>query len=155
MKTLRAATVGVFVVALMAVPAVSARADSGDAMTRCTLTFNLKGWSFFYQTAHGSGVVTCGNGERAAVTLKTEGGGLTFGKEDVVDGTGRFSAVKDIRDLYGAYAAAGANAGAVKSSQAAAMTKGEVSLALAGKGQGFDLGVAFSKFTIEPAGAKK
>ncbi len=155
MKTLHAAMAGVFVVALMAVPAVPARAASSDAMTRCTMKFNLRGWSFFYQTAHGSGVVTCDNGEKADVTLKTEGGGLTFGKEDVVNGTGTFSAVQDIKNIYGSYAAAGANAGAVKSSQAAAMTKGEVSMALSGSGQGFDLGVAFSKFTIEPAGAKK
>ena len=30
------------------------------------------------------------------------------------------------------------------------MTKGEVSLALAGTGQGWDLGVAFGNFVIEP-----
>jgi hypothetical protein len=29
------------------------------------------------------------------------------------------------------------------------MTKGEVSLALAGKGKGWDIGVAFGKFVIE------
>jgi hypothetical protein len=30
------------------------------------------------------------------------------------------------------------------------MTKGEVSLAISGTGEGWDLGVAFGKFTIEP-----
>ena len=155
MKTVRASLAGLFVVALMAVPAAPARAASGNAMTKCTMKFNLRGWSFFYQTAHGDGVVTCANGEKADVTIKTEGGGLTFGKQDVVGGKGEFSEVQDIKDLYGSYVAAGVKAGAVKSSQAAAMTKGEVSLALSGKGQGFDLGVAFSKFTIEPVGAKK
>jgi hypothetical protein len=37
----------------------------------------------------------------------------------------------------------------VKSSKAQAMTKGDVSLALAGTGQGWDIGVAFGKFVLE------
>ena len=60
-----------------------------------------------------------------------------------------FSAVDDIRELHGTYVAAEAHAGAVKSSKAQAMTKGDVSLALAGTGKGWDLGVAFGAFTIE------
>ena len=45
-------------------------------------------------------------------------------------------------------ASAEAHAGAVKSSKAQAMTKGEVSLALSGTGDGWDLGIAFGKFKI-------
>ena len=56
--------------------------------------------------------------------------------------------VADIGDIFGTYASASAKAGAGNSASAQAMTKGEVSLALTGKGQGIELGVSFGKFTI-------
>lgn len=118
-------------------------------MTKCQLTFNLKGWSAFYKTGKGDGKVTCDNGQKADVTIKTKGGGLTVGKSEIVDGTGTFSEVRDISEVFGAYASGGAHAGAGKSSAASGMTKGEVSLAIAGTGHGFDLGVDFGKFTIQ------
>ncbi|NNC24812.1 hypothetical protein HKX41_11775, partial [Salinisphaera sp. USBA-960] len=63
-------------------------------------------------------------------------------------GTGEFAGVHRISDVLGSYASAEAHAGAARSSKAQVMTKGEVSLALAGTGQGWDLGVAFGKFTL-------
>ena len=57
--------------------------------------------------------------------------------------------MRDLREVLGTYVALEAHAGAVKSSQAQAMTKGDVSLALAGTGDGWDLGVAVGSFTIE------
>ena len=83
-----------------------------------------------------------------AVHIVAKGGGLTFGKSKIDNGTGEFSGVNDIKELLGSYAQAEAHAGAAKSSGAAAMTKGEVSLALAGTGEGWDLGISFGKFTI-------
>ena len=115
----------------------------------CKLHFSMSGWSVFYKTGSGSGTVTCDNGQRLAVSISAKGGGLSFGKSKIVDGIGEFSGVRDIRDVLGSYAAAEAHAGAVKSSKAQAMTKGDVSLALAGKGEGWDIGVAFGKFTLE------
>ena len=79
---------------------------------------------------------------------RRRGGGITAGKSSIEDGTGEFSNVKNIEEIFGSYANSEAHAGAVKSSDAQAMTKGEVSLALHGKGRGWDLGVAFGKFTI-------
>jgi hypothetical protein len=115
----------------------------------CEMTYTLSGWSAFYKTAKGTGTITCSNGQSAKVTLNVKGGGLTFGKSEIVDGIGNFSDVYDIDELFGAYAAAEAHAGAVKSAQAAVYTKGEVSLAMAGKGRGFDLGIDFGRITIE------
>ena len=115
----------------------------------CELKYNLKGWSAFYKTAKGEGTIRCDNGQTAEVTLRVKGGGITFGKREVVDGRGEFSGVSDISELFGSYAQAGAHAGAAKSAEATVMTKGEVSLALAGTGKGVDLGVDFGKFTIE------
>ena len=115
----------------------------------CKMTFSLSGWSAFYKTASGQGTVTCDNGQSLPVTINAKGGGLTFGKSRVDHGTGEFSGVRDIHDVIGSYANAEAHAGAVKSAEATAMTKGDISLALAGKGEGWDLGVAFGKFTIE------
>lgn len=117
-------------------------------MTECRMTFSLKGWSAFYKVAHGTGMVTCGNGQRAAVTIEAKGGGLTFGRSEIRDGIGKFSEVASIKDVFGTYVSSGADAGAGKSTVAMAMTKGEVSLALTGKGSGVTVGVSFGKFTI-------
>ena len=114
----------------------------------CTLRFSVSGWSIFYKTASGTGTVTCSNGQRAAVTIRSKGGGLTVGKSRITNGRGEFSGVRDIGDVFGTYATAEAHAGASKSSKAQVMTKGNVSLALAGTGEGWDLGVAFGKFVI-------
>jgi hypothetical protein len=131
-----------------ALAAASATAPANAAgNVDCKLSFDLAGWSLFYKTASGNGVVTCDNGQRLAVRISTKGGGLTFGKSRIEDGTGEFSGVRDIRDVLGTYAVAEAHAGAVKSSKAQAMTKGD--LALAGTGKGWDLGVAFGKFVLE------
>ena len=102
----------------------------------------------FYKTASGDGRIECDNGQKAKVKISVKGGGLTFGKSEIVDGTGKISNVRDISEIFGSYVAAEAHAGAVKSSSASVYTKGEVSLALAGTGRGFDLGVAFGKFKI-------
>ena len=114
----------------------------------CKLHYSLSGWSAFYKTASGSGTVTCDNGQTLAVKISAKGGGLTFGKTKITNGTGEFSGVHKIDEVLGTYAASEAHAGASKSADALAMTKGNVSLGLAGKGEGWDLGVAFGKFVI-------
>ena len=116
----------------------------------CDLKYSMKGWSFIYKTSNGSGTITCSNGASVEVSLKARGGGLTVGKSEIVDGRGRFSEVANLSDLYGNYVAAEAHAGATKSAAAQGMTKGEVSLSLTGTGQGFDLGIAFGSFRVEP-----
>ena len=125
-----------------------APAASADELVDCKLRFDLAGWSAFYKTSSGDGTVTCDNGQSMNVRIETRGGGLTFGKTRIEDGTGEFSGVHDISEVLGTYVTAEAHAGAVKSTKAQVMTKGEVSLALAGKGQGWDLGVAFGKFVL-------
>jgi hypothetical protein len=123
-------------------------AMSAEAEVKCEMTFSMKGWSAFYKTATGTGTVKCSNGQTSAVKLRAKGGGLTVGKSSIEDGHGEFSAVQNIDEIFGSYASAEAHAGAVKSAKAQVMTKGEVSLALSGKGRGWDLGVAFGKLTI-------
>lgn len=131
--------------ALAAAPAAHAAGDID-----CRLRFDMSGWSAFYKTASGTGTITCDDGSSLAVKVSSKGGGLTFGKSKIEGGVGEFSGVGNIRETLGTYAAAEAHAGAVKSSQAQVVTKGEVSLALAGTGKGWDLGVAFGNFVIEP-----
>lgn len=114
----------------------------------CRMHFSLAGWSAFYKTASGEGTITCGNGDSMRVVIEAKGGGLTFGKSEIHDGLGKFTEVYDIEDVLGSYASAGAHAGAAKSAEAQVLTKGPVSLALSGKGTGWDLGVAFGKFTL-------
>jgi hypothetical protein len=123
--------------------------DSKKAKVDCTMKFSMSGWSAFYKRADGTGTVTCNNGQSATVKLEARGGGLTAGKSSIENGKGEFSNVKNIDEIFGKYVNAEASAGAVKSSGAQAMTKGEVSLALAGTGRGWDLGISFGKFTIK------
>ena len=115
----------------------------------CKMSFQLSGWSVFYKTASGSGTVRCSNGQSLHVKLRAKGGGLTFGKTHVSDGIGKFTGVSSIRDVLGHYANAEAHAGAEKTADAQVLTKGNVSLALSGKGSGWNLGVAFGAFIIE------
>lgn len=114
----------------------------------CKLRFNLSGWSVFYKTAKGTGTITCSNGATIPVKISAKGGGLTIGKSKIVDGKGSFTGAYSVNDLFGTYGGAEAHAGAVKSSNAQVVTKGDISLALAGTGEGWDLGVAFGNFVI-------
>lgn len=116
----------------------------------CKLSFELKGWSAFYKTADGSGMVTCSNGESMPVKITSRGGGLTFGSSTIEDGRGEFSGIFKIEDVLGAYAAAEAHVGAMKSRQVQVVTKGSVSLALVGRGSGWDIGVSLARFSLEP-----
>jgi len=130
-----------FLVAILAVPA--------HAGTVCRMTFTMTGWSFFYKTAEGNGTISCENGQSANVHVWSKGGGVTFGRSRIKDGTGRFTEVDSIDELFGTYVQTEAHAGAGKSTKASAMTKGTVSLSLTGKGKGVDVGVSFGKFVIE------
>lgn len=123
--------------------------------TKCTMTYSLAGWSAVYSTASGSGTITCDNGQSAPSFLKAKGGGLTAGKSKIVNGSGTFSEVGDIGELFGSYASAEGHAGAGGSSAAQVVTKGTVSLALAGTGKGIDLGITFGEFVIERESAKE
>ena len=137
------------IAALFATSFATHAEDQAKAKVDCTMKFSLKGWSAFYKRADGTGTVTCNNGQTAQVKLEARGGGLTAGKSSIENGTGEFSNVKNIEEIFGKYVNAEASAGAVKSSGAQAMTKGEVSLGLAGTGRGWDLGISFGKFTIK------
>jgi hypothetical protein len=130
---------------------LAAEAKGHSGVVECKMTYSLSGWSVFYKTASGSGTIRCTNGQKAAVKIRARGGGITFGKTEVIRGTGEFTGVRDISELFGSYAQAEAHAGVVKSADAQVLTKGSVSLALAGKGRGIDIGVAFGKFTIQRA----
>jgi hypothetical protein len=119
------------------------------------MTYTLKGWSAVYKTAKGEGTITCNNGESAQVEISVKGGGLTFGKTEIFNGKGEISGVKSINEVFGSYATVSAHAGVVKEGAVELMTKGNVSLALAGGGSGVDVGLDFSDFKITKASGKK
>lgn len=135
---------------LVAVLPATAQA-AAKAETKCDMKFDLKGWSVFFEDATGHGKVTCDNGQTADVWLKVQGGGLSFGKYDVLNGKGEFSPVPSINEIFGDYAAGTVEAGAVKSAAASVYTKGTVSLALAGTGHGVEVGFDFGKLEIRRA----
>ena len=123
--------------------------EGTSGLTKCKMEFNLKTWSAGYKSGKGEGVITCDNGETAKVKLRLKGGGLTAGKGEIREGRGTFSSVSGIHEVFGSYVAADASAGAGVSAAANVMTKGEVSLSLAGKGTGVELGFSVGKFTIK------
>ncbi|MGF6757438.1 hypothetical protein [Paraburkholderia sp. GAS42] len=83
------------------------------------------------------------------MSIQMHGGGLTAGKFHV-SGRGDISNVYSIKEVFGSYAQAGASAGVVQSGTAQVLTKGTVSIALSGTGEGVNLGVAVDKFDIKP-----
>jgi hypothetical protein len=148
-------TVVLMIGLLAAAPAARADEEKTPGTTLCTMTFDLKGWSVFYATGKGQGVITCDNGQTAKVKLKVTGGGLTAGKSTVRNATGRFTEVSDISELYGGWAAAGASAAAGKAAATGVVTKGDISLTLVGTGTGVQLGFGGAKLSIQPDEAAK
>jgi hypothetical protein len=136
----------------LAMAAVAApQAQAADAQLECTMRFNLTTWSAIYKHAEGTGTVTCENGQSMNVKISAKGGGLTVGKSHIDDGKGEFTDVHRMSDILGTYAQGEASAAAGKSATAQVLTKGNVSLALAGTGEGVNLGISFGGFTISKA----
>jgi hypothetical protein len=133
---------------LLALGALGATPASAAGKTDCEMRFSLTGWAAIYKHAEGRGKITCTNGRSFDVSIVAVGGGLTAGKYKIEDGIGKFSDVYDTSELFGSYAQGEANAGVVKSASAQVLTKGNVSLALSGTGEGINLGISFGKFTI-------
>jgi hypothetical protein len=129
----------------------SHQAFAASAELDCKLHFSLTTWSAIYKHAEGSGMVKCENGSSMRVNITTKGAGLTVGKSHIDNGTGTFSDVHSIDDVLGAYAQGEAHAGIVKSSTAQLLTKGNVSLALAGTGEGVDIGIDVGEFVLTRA----
>jgi hypothetical protein len=137
-----------FALLSLGIAGLSSPAAQASDLIDCEMRFSTSGWSVFYKSASGYGTISCSNGQSMRVKLRAKGGGLTVGKSTIENGVGEFSGVHSITEVLGTYASAEAHAGAVKSAKGQVMTKGEVSLALSGTGRGWDLGVAFGKFTI-------
>ncbi|MBX3698024.1 MAG: hypothetical protein R3F08_08285 [Dokdonella sp.] len=137
--------------ALAIAAATAPSAQAAEAQLDCSMRFSLTGWSAIYKHAEGSGVVTCENGQSMKVKISAKGGGLTVGKSHIDDGKGEFTDVHKMSDILGTYAQGEATAAAGKSATAQVLTKGTVSLALAGTGEGVDLGISFGGFTISKA----
>ncbi|MGH8118860.1 MAG: hypothetical protein ACREPY_17505 [Rhodanobacteraceae bacterium] len=126
-------------------------ASAAPADLHCKLSYSLTGWSAIVEHAEGHGRVTCANGESMRVDITVKGGGLTAGKWRIDDGKGSFTDVYHINEVLGSYAQASANAGAGNAAGAGVLTKGTVSLALAGTGQGVNIGISGARFTISRA----
>ena len=120
-----------------------------EADLDCKLNYQLTGWSLIYKHTTGTGTVHCSNGQVMPVTVSAKALGLTAGKWHIDNGKGSFTDVHKISDVLGRYAQASANAGVIKSGEAQVLSKGPVSLALAGGGEGMNLGVDVGAFTIK------
>ena len=126
----------------------AAPASAGHDKIKCELSFTMTEWAAVYAHAVGTGTVHCDNGSVIPVDISSKGGGLTAGKF-TVEGEGKFGGVETVNDIFGKYLTAEGNAGLVKAGQAALLTKGDVSLAIAGKGEGWNIGLSLGQVTIE------
>lgn len=120
---------------------------AAQSMTSCTMTYKLSGWSLVYKQYDGIGNISCSNGQRAQVALASKSIGFTIGKSEI-EGTGVFSEVRNLNEIYGNFVALEGHAGATKSVDVQVLTRGEISLALSGKGRGIDIGVTLGALTI-------
>lgn len=127
----------------------SSRSFAGEEMTSCTMTYKLTGWSFVYKQYDGVGHISCRNGQKAKVGLSSKSIGFTLGKSEI-EGTGVFSDVRNLNEIYGNYMALEGHAGLTGSVDGQVLTSGEISLVLSGKGRGVDLGVTLGALTISP-----
>jgi len=123
-----------------------AHAHVGNELN-CTLRFDLSSWSLIYKHVSGRGVVTCDNGQSMKVKLEANGGGLSAGRSQVSDGSGSFTALHSIADVPGTYADVNAHT-ILKSGDVQVLTKGAVSLAIAGVGHGVEMGISLGELTI-------
>lgn len=129
-------------------------ASAVDRDLSCSLKFTSKEWSALYASAVGEGTVACQDGSSMPVAITAKGIGVTAGKWKITEGTGKFTHVAKIDDVLGSYLAVSGDVGVHKAGTARVLTKGKVSLALAGKGEGFDVGIAISDFKISKPAAK-
>lgn len=113
----------------------------------CTMTYHMKGFSLGYKQYDGFGEVACRNGQKAQVVLSSKSIGFTIGSSEI-EGEGRFTEVKDVNEIFGNYVSLGNHFGFLKSIDRQILTKGEVSLALIGKGRGFDIGFTIGDLSI-------
>ena len=138
---------GAVLLTLLAACLVVPVAHAGS--TKCLLTFDLHEWAALYESATGTGKITCDNGQSASVTIRSKGGGLSVGKFTIKDGRGSFTDVSSIDEVFGKYLATERDAAAAKAADAWVMTKDKVSLALAGTGTGWELGISVDEFIVE------
>ncbi len=135
--------------ALTVAGAFSSAPARAETFTSCTMTYKMSGWSLVYKQYDGIGNISCSNGQRAQVALASKSIGFTIGKSEI-EGTGVFSEVKNLNEIYGNFVALEGHAGATKSVDGQVLTRGEISLALSGKGRGIDIGVTLGALTISP-----
>ena len=127
----------------------SARSLAGEVMTSCTMTYKMSGWSLVYKRYDGVGHISCRNGQKAKVGLSSNSIGFTLGKSEI-EGTGVFSDVRNLNEIYGHYMALEGHAGLTGSVDGQVLTSGEISLVLSGKGRGVDLGVTLGALSVSP-----
>lgn len=114
----------------------------------CSMTYKLEGFSLAYRQYDGTGEVNCDNGQKALVSLSSKSIGFTIGYSSI-EGEGYFTEVKNINEILGNYLSLGNHFGINKSVDRQILTSGEISLALTGRGHGFDIGFTIGDLSIK------
>jgi len=115
---------------------------------RCTMQFELRSWAAFYKSGKGDGNITCSNGQKAPVFIRTHGGGVQFGKFNIANGQGKFTPVNSIEQLFGKWATVGGEGAAGKARIGQSLSKDDITLDIKGTGTGGGFGFDFGSFRI-------
>lgn len=122
--------------------------SAAESRLDCSLRFTAMQWSPQQAAATGAGMVTCTNGSAMSVMVGASGPGIAAGRWGISDGSGTFGHVARIEDVLGSYAAIKGDIGVSAAGTVQALTNGELSLRLSGKGPGFSAGIAIRDFSI-------
>ena len=136
-------------VALTVLAAGPGQASAADL--ECSMQYDVQGWSALVKVVNGKGTVTCSDGTSRSVDIKMRSVGATAGRSRIDHGAGKFTHVNAIDDVLGTYAQTELHGGVLKSASAQVLTKGTVSLALGGAGEGIDLGLTIGELTLSAA----
>ncbi|MDO8526565.1 MAG: hypothetical protein Q7T03_02635 [Deltaproteobacteria bacterium] len=71
--------------------------------TECQIAFHIKVRAELLQSGKGEGNLTCDNGESLPVIVKTAGSWIVISKSKIAEGSGVFSRVSSIQQLFGLY----------------------------------------------------
>lgn len=123
---------------------------TSKGQVNCTMQFELHSWAVFYKSGKGGGSITCDNGQRSDILVRTHGGGIQFGKFNIANGSGKFTPVKSIDQLFGKWATVGGQGAVVKARIGQSLSKDDITLDIKGTGTGGGFGFDFGSFRITP-----
>ena len=130
----------------------SALAQVPSPPRACELSFASTNWWPLYRGFTGEGTVRCRDGQSMRVHVVGQGHELSVDRWKIAHGSGRYSQVTRMEDTLGHFVRTRDGSRLVKDAGAAVPEDARPHLALAGRGNGFEVDDAIEDLRIERAG---